>query len=63
MRLIGKTGEIKTGDLVGEAPIGKLVSVVEPNEQYPKGLLMVRWSGSETPKETLPSDIGAHFTV
>lgn len=61
MRLIGKTGELKVGDLVGDSPLGKLVSIIEPNEENPKGLLKILWAGSEPPTDVQPSIIGAHF--
>ena len=38
MRLIGRSGEIKIGALVGESPLGKIISITEPNERYPKGM-------------------------
>jgi hypothetical protein len=61
MRLIGKNGEVKIGSLVGESPIGKVVSITEPNEQYPEGMLMIEWTGSDPAKPTLPTQIGAKF--
>jgi hypothetical protein len=61
MRLIGKNGEIKIGGLVGESPIGKVVSITDPNKQYPEGMLMIEWAGPDPAQPTLPAQIGAKF--
>jgi hypothetical protein len=61
MKLIGKNGPITIGTLVGEDPIGKVVSISEPSEQCPSGSLIVRWSGDEPLKKVLPSEIGVKF--
>ena len=61
MRLIGRNGEIKIGSLVGESPIGKVVAITAPNKQYPEGMLMIEWAGTDPARPTLPAQIEAKF--